>query len=410
MTAAERKQQLRVLMNSFNKDHTKGKGHKVIAFADEVANPFFLRRPCGITQLDIDTGGGLPAGGVSVLSGPDNAGKTFLLNKYMAMHQRLYGSASCIALAVVESNPDYFFMRKCGIQVAVPDVMIEERAHERKLRGLPPFTKEQMKLFKQQVGDFVIIREETSEALFDAILAAVRQNIFGILGLDSISMIQASAEAAIDTFENRPQQALDAGLITRFYKKYFPLTLGLDERQNETTLIFTSQVRSNRKKSEVASWNPRMAGFMKDYEAGGAYAGRHGKLIDVLLGTGAREKAAQEVDGKKVRVAVGKTITWEIKKGKAGTHDGITGEVDFHYDTLTNDLSTLLVAGIRLGVIVEKGGLLTVHNAETGDVLKDLEGIPGSEEFAKRLTDNFDLELTVRREVLAASGLQCTYR
>jgi hypothetical protein len=285
--------------------------------------------------------------------------------------------------------------------------MIEERAAVRKERGLLPFTKDQLKEFKTQIGDFVIIREATSEALFDAILGAVEKNIFGIIGLDSISMIQASAEAQTQTFEKMPQQAADASLITRFYKKYFPLTLGLDEHQNETTLIFTSQVRSNRKKSEIAGWNPRMAGFMKDYASGGAYAGRHGKLIEVLLGTGGKEKVEQEIDGKKVRVAVGKTITWEITKGKAGTHDGITGEVEFSYENLTDDLGTLLIAGIRQGVIIEKGGEILINNAETGEMLMKL----GSRDaFTGALAADFNVELTVRREVLAAAGIQCTYR
>jgi RecA/RadA recombinase len=408
MTAQERKQKLRALMNSFNTDFAKGKGHKVMAFADEVSNPYFLRRPCGIMQLDIDTGGGLPAGGVSVLSGPDNSGKTFLLNKYMAQHQRLYGASSCLGLATVEGNPDYFFMRKCGVQVAVPDEMIEERAKWRKIRDLPPFTKDELKAFKYQVGDFIVIREATGELLFDAILESVRRNIFGIIGLDSISMIQANAEAKTNGFEQMPQQAADAGLITRFYKKYFPLTLGLDDSQNETTLIFTSQVRSNRKKSETAAWNPQMARSMKDFEAGGAYAGRHGKLIEVAVWSGAKDKEEQTIDGKKVKIQQGKTIMWEIRKGKAGTHDGITGEVNFSYDDLTDDLRSIIVAGLRKGVMVEKNGLLTLNNADTGEPTA-LAGIPGPDDFCKRLQGDFQLELAARREVLAASGIQCTY-
>ena len=41
------------------------------------------------------------------------------------------------------------------------------------------------------------------------------------------------------------------------------------------------------------------------------------------------------------RVAVGKNICWEVTKGKAGTHDGITGEVEFNYG-LTDDLQGIV--------------------------------------------------------------------
>lgn len=409
MDNLEKDRALRAFMTRMNKEFAKGKGHKVIAFADEVGNPYFLRRPSGIMQLDIDTGGGLPAGGISILSGPDQAGKNFLLNKYIAMQQKLYGNSCKVAIAHVETPPDHFFMRKCGVRVAIPDAMVDERDWFNKERGLPSFTKEERKSFKEQVGKIVIIREETSELLFKAILEAVRSNVFSIIGLDSISAIQSNAEAGIDGFEQMPQQAADAGLITRFYKKYAPLTLGLKDEQNESTLIFTSQVRSNRKKSEVASFNPHLARMMKEYDSGGSYANRHGKLIEISLWNGKRDRSKQTIDGKEVKIAEGKTICWELKKGKAGTHDGITGEVEFSYETLTEDLRTVLVAGIRHGVIVEKSGLITVLNATTREPTT-MANIPGPDEFCARLQADFVLELAVRREILVAAGKQCRYQ
>ncbi len=159
MTPAQRKQALRALMNKAN---TKAK-HTVMVFADEVQNPYFLRRPTGIVQLDIDLGGGCPAGGLTMISGPDNAGKTYVMFKAMAMHQRLYGENSYIGYAPTEMAPDYWFMRDCGMRVAIPEPMIMEREAKNIVLGLPPFTKEERAALREQTGEFVIFSGHTAE-------------------------------------------------------------------------------------------------------------------------------------------------------------------------------------------------------------------------------------------------------
>src|SRR5688572_9440121 len=82
---ADKRKKLREFAAAMNKDR------RVVAMADEAPNVYELRRPTGIIQLDKDIGGGFPAGGLSVVSGPDNAGKTWVILRTMAMHQRLYG-------------------------------------------------------------------------------------------------------------------------------------------------------------------------------------------------------------------------------------------------------------------------------------------------------------------------------
>lgn len=397
MSPVDKKRALQAFMNSANK---RAKGKKVIAYAEEVPNTFLLRRPSGIMQLDIDLGGGLPAGGLSYISGPDNAGKTLLLWKFFAMQQRLYGNACCLGYAPTEAAPDYFFARKCGVKVAIPDEMIEMKNQQRKELGLAPFTKEERKELKTQIGEFVIFRGATAETLFDNVLDGVERNIFNILAVDSVSAIIPSAEAKLESVGDFGQQGSQATLITKFMNKYCPMTTGLNG-MNETSVVFTAQVRANRKKSELPSY---MAKWEQEWATTGAFSGRHIKLIDLTVWSGSFDKEKDAKTDKKH--VVGKTLNWKLTKGKAGTHDGITGDVDIVYDHIADDLnlSTLLAPGIRYGAITEREGLITVAGIDK------LKGIAGPERLAEKLKEDPELEMDVRRRILAAAKVECIYR
>lgn len=394
MTLAERKRALQAFANQANK---KAKGRKVIAMAEEVPNTFLLRRPTGIMPLDVDLGGGFPAGGLSYISGPDNAGKTWLVWKLFAMQQRLYGNKCCLGYGPTESAPDYFFARRCGVKVAIPDEMIESRNQQRKELGLPLFTKEEIREFKTQVGEFVIFRGSTAEELLDNVLLGVEKKLFNIIAVDSISSVIPSNEAELESVGDYGQQGAQATLLTKFMKKYCPLTTGLDG-SNETSLIFTAQVRANRKKSELPSY---MAKWEQEWAVVGSWMGRHTKLIDLTIWSGSFDKEKDSKTDKKV--VTGKTLNWKLTKGKAGTHDGITGEVDIVYDRIGDDLATILGPGIRHGAIVEREGLITVSGIEK------LKSIAGPDRFIEKLKGDFELEMDVRRRVLAAARVECIY-
>lgn len=387
------------------------KGAPVIEAIENVPNTYFLRRPSGIMPLDIDTGGGLPAGGLCYISGPDNAGKTFLGYKYIAMNQRLLGERSAVALGLSEGPPDHWFMRKCGVRVAIPDKMIEERNAYRKERGEKPFTKEEIKELKSQTGHIEIIRHETGEKLLQTIVEAVESKAFDIVGLDSVSALLSENEARKDLDENSQAQAV-ANVLTRFFQHYLTQTTGF-HGMNETSVIFTAQARSNKKKSEAAA---HLAKYMKDWTTQGAWAARHGKLIDITVWSGAKEKIETKLDGglsgpdRTKREAVGKDICWEITKGKAGTHDGITGEIAFSYEHLTDDYRGIITSGMRAGCIKESNGLITVIRKSTGEAHEGMTDLQSPDHLVHLMKEDFEVELFVRREVLAAAGIQCAYR
>lgn len=397
------------------------KGASPLRDLDKSPNTYFLRRPSGIMQLDLDTGGGLPAGGLTYLSGPPGGGKSFTLYKYCAMNQRLYGAQSSIVLGGSEAMPDHFFMRQAGMHIAVPDRMIGEREQFRKELGLPSFTKQELADLRQKtVGSVKFATGLHGEELLDTLIDCFESKAFDILGLDSVSALLPEADMAKGMDESQ-KRAATAGLLTKFFQHYLNGTTG-HKGLNNTTVIFIAQVRANAKRSEVQA---HIAKYMKEWASEGAWAARHGKLIDIVFWSGSKEKEDQARDAvsldaagedaekrarrEKKKVQTGKVINYEITKGKAGIHEGICGEIDFHFDHQVNDLRTVLIEGLRAGVVAEREGQLTFLRRSVGEAFPGLENMPGTDAALERLGADWELELAVRREILYARGLSCLY-
>lgn len=398
--AKDRRAALRALIAKQNEDA----GHKVLAFASDVPNTFSVRRPSGIMQLDMDTGGGLPAGCMSELSGPNGAGKTFLAMHYCRMHQRIYGEQSFIAYACVEGSFDFRRALNMGLKIAVPDETIDEWNQARTIRGLPAFTKEEHLALKEQIGEFIIIRGNTGEQIMQAVLDSVRSNLFGIIVVDSMSVLLPDADADKDLDENN-KKASRASLVTDFVNKYLPTTNGLDGL-NYTTLICLNQVRSNQERANAAS---HLQKYIKQWSSTGAYAEKHAKHIDVTVSTG--QKIKKTIKGEEH--VIGKVTHYEITKGKTGTHENINGEFPFYYETWNRSgidhLETVILQGMHLGVIVERNGKISVIQPDTGNPTQIVD-IPGVASFKRMMEIDFEFELAVRRELMAAKGIMCLYR
>jgi hypothetical protein len=329
--------------------------------------------------------------------------------KAMALHQRLYGERSFIGYAPTEMAPDYWFMRDCGMKVAIPEPMIMEREAKNAILGIPPFTKEERAALREQTGEFIIFSGHTAEDLFDTILAASTDNIFGIIGIDSFTMAAPEALMKLDTFHDNPQMAAAAGLTTKFLTKFSQHMLGVDGRNN-TTVIGTQQVRSNPALKTAA---PHIAKYLPAYAPAGGYATKHGKMIDILLmpGDKFRAKGKKDENGKEERGEIlGKSIKWRLIKGKAGTHDNIENEVEFSYeDNGVDEFSHILVTGMALNAIVEEEGKFSLIKHASGERHEEFTKLP-RKAFFEKMELSVDHELQVRYEVLAHAGVQCAYR
>lgn len=394
---------------AMNKD-----GRKRVVMANDAPNVYELRRPTGILRLDADIGGGFPAGGLSIIAGPDNVGKSWLVLRTMAMHQRLYGQMSNLAYSQVEGAFDFKRALQIGLVISVPDEILSAWSQENVQIGLPPLSNEQILWCKRQIGGFEILRGTTGEETMHVVNEAVKFNRFSIIGVDSFSILLPEADEDKDVGA-QAKRAGNATLMTDFFKKYTPNTTGINEA-NPTTVIGIMQVRANPDKAS----NP----YAKAWSVSGAYATRHGKLIDVQIWDG--QKLRRNVRGQ--TVIYGKTLHWNIEKGKVGCHDNVTGETEFLYGDPENPVSYaghddtwhLINLGVARGVFVEERGIIQVYNPITRQPV-DMQpwfatpqlwqaSFLNYNTLYQTLSNYFELELNLRFYILAALGVKCLYR
>lgn len=395
----QKRQLLNAIANQFNSEN-----HYCVVRACDAPNPYGVRRPTGIMDLDIDLGGGWPAGGLCFVSGPDNAGKSWLLYLTMAMQQKIYGNSCTMAFAPTEGAFAFDTAIKCGMQVEVPDEMIRTWNQWKVQRHLPEYTPEEIAYFKRQVGELYLVRGSSGEEILSVIHKFAETKACSLICVDSIQGLKPLANADKEMDEN-DKMAAHATMMGKFFDRYIPITTGLNG-VNYTTLLMTQQVRHNMKKAEAPS---HIAKYLPDFAISGARSTRHYKLVDLIVSNGANIKKDVAGQGK---VTTGKVVKWETEKGKAGTHDNLTGEISYYYDIPSGvDLAqTVIDTGLRLGVIQKQANKVVILQADTGHILQDLT-MPTMKALKMAIESDFDYEIAIRTEILTAAGKdRCVFR
>ncbi len=334
---------------------------------------------------------------------------TDLLYRYMAQQQRYYEADCWNVLACVEHPVDHLRLRKVGINIAMPQSLITAKQVERKRLGLEPFTAEQVKELRTGTGEFTLIHGETMEDTLEIILHVLevgrkQGRVPNIVGVDSVSAL-APKDTLDKDFDEELRRGVHAKLLTTFFNKYFPLVTGLAEEPIDTTLIMTQQVRANAAKAAAPTY---MAKWMPDYAIGGAWAAKHGKLMDIMLTGSTKIREKKTTDGKESKEVVGKMMHWEIAKGKAGTHEGVHGEVEFNFKAPTNiDYArTVMVAGIKYGVLSERDSHLTwLRDGKKQETVNKMHYAT----FLAKLQGDRELDYLIRQDILRVNGIECTY-
>lgn len=394
---------VQLAINKINRDAK----HTVVARADQVPYLYHLRRPSGIMQLDLDTGGGLPAGSVCCLSGPDGVGKSDFLYRYLAWQQRIFGEECCLALAHVEHQFDHFRLRRLGVKIPIPMDHIHQEQQDRKHRGVPLLTKPEIADLQTGVGRFFLIPPADMESMLGTVLDLLASGGFHMIGIDSVSAMIPKDMDNKD-LDDEAKRGAHAMCMKRFYLKYY--NIGGIDNPIWTSLVMTQQVAANDAKSTAPAY---ISKWMPDFAVKGGFAAKHGKVIDILLTNGPPIKEIDEdkaVEGKenKNKKVTGKSVRWELIKGKAGTHEGKKGEVDFDFDAPNsiNYAQTVFAAGTKLGILEFREGLVTwLHN---GQPHHEVKRIP-YQLFIDALNKHPQLDFDIRRDILAAAGIDCRY-
>jgi RecA/RadA recombinase len=335
------------------------KGRAQLKQASKYILPFATKRlGTGLLTLDVALKGGFPAGGVSQIVGPKNAGKTYLVWQVIRQLQFSKGQAFKVLLAMTEMRADRTQARSAGVEISLGDEDIEALNRARVEQGVAPFTKEEKVLLRREIGTIHEAHAESAEDLFDVILYAVENNVYDLIVIDSFGSIMSKVEADAESL-NEKSYAGASKPITEFLRK-LSSKLTMDDQDGNTRdvcIIGINQVRD------------AIGDQHQEYRSTGGRALEHAKFVDLFVSSGkmlSYEGPVYTPDGtKKKFIQTGKEVNWHIQKGKAGIHEGARGSYFFDFATgSANYYLDTLVAGVRYGVVETAGAWIGIPNPE----------------------------------------------
>lgn len=379
----------------------------ILKRAAEASNAFVLRRPSFICSLDLALRGGFPAGGIAQIAAPAGVGKNALANQVISGCQRVYGEEACVAWIWTEIKYDKQHARINGVIVPSSPFEIELENLARKRTNRSKLNKAQVESRTIELGEFTIADEGSSAVKLQAAAELVRENRCQVIVIDSLAATVSDQRDKTD-LDDEPQQSAEARLLTSFQQKLWvafgnPYEGGL----NMTTVLAINQVRAKRN---------RRSTFEREWQSAGAYALRHGKLVDIILNKGSRIYATKT--GKETRKyskeyeQLGKDIVWQIDKGKAGCHEGLSGEVAYYFNTGFNIYRDLIITAMANDMIVikERKDKPTMHffYTENGEEIGKGEG--GVEVLAERALQDKDFFDHVYKTVMLANDVEYLHK
>ena len=387
------RQDIEDLMSQINAGYAKDVGSPIIQTADRITNPFILRRPTGITSLDVAIGGGWPAGTLCQVSAPEGVGKNALCNQTIGTVQSIYGKDSCIAWICTEMTLDKMFAHMFGVVVPMSKFEIDMVNAARADKGLKPLSKEEVQFRTRKLGEFVIVDRGSSAQRLEVALRLIESNKFQLIIIDSLASLLTEMQDETE-LQDEPQQSSEARLITRFCQKYWGRagrSHTEEERANWTTVLATYQVRGNRSTAK----------FKKAWAVGGAYALRHAKAIDLHMERGERYPADTSKPQR------GKKVKWKVAKGKAGCSEGGQGEVLYLRNEGYDIWDDLVSAARASGTLVSAGKYWDWIGESGEKVVRFTGGVNGV--ISELVKDN-DMFWRLYRDVVRREAVECVYK
>ena len=358
------------LAGGLSKVNTQLKGAAVVRPLSEVKQSFHIRRPTGLTSLDLAIAGGFPAGSLCQFFGKEGAGKNYMTDQVIRNVQENYKDEAAVAYCSFGYGYDKRFGLLNGVAVAMNDEEVEVYRAER-----GQLTDAQEARCRRRVGTFHEIClgvteqaiEKPAESMLEAVRSLILSGDYQVIIIDEAN-VALTREDVEKTLGEDPRQASLARLLTRFISKFYSdiKSIGPNGGPNETTLIAILEARAQ-------------LGFSPDPNAlsqTGGHSLKHAKAIDVHYRPGTPIYYAN--DKKKPRI--GKEITWKIDKAKLGSHEGATGTFRFIWGQGADFAGDLLGAAVDTGVLQLNGAWYSYGDTRLGcgaanaaEALKDPE-------------------------------------
>lgn len=351
--------------------------------AGEYTMPWKMKRlPTGVLDLDIALGGGLPAGGMTFLTGKQGVGKNWMVNQIIRLHQERHGHKTSVAVVSTEMVYDKEYARLCGVKVSMSDLEIAELREQYEAHD-EPWPAEYEAELREQVGEFVTVPPSLAEESLQIAIDLIASREFDIVVIDSFGSLLTEHDDESELAEaNRVGGA--ALLNTKFARK-LNAALGPDESGNPnlTCVIGINQVRDNTDRAN--KYSP------KTIEAGG-WALKHARWVTIEFSPQAKVR-----DGD---LTIGKTVRWEITKQKAGGHEGASGSYDYLFKyTGINRVQHSIAVAADYNVVTRKGAWYSYNGDQIG------QGLEGA---AKFIVEN-NLLQTIEDATLKAANIRCSY-
>jgi hypothetical protein len=212
---------------------------------------------------------------------------------------------------------------------------------------------------RHQIGWFEEMMADTVETLYEIVLDNIEANLYDIIGFDSWGSVLTQVAQDAGMGDRLPGGA--ALVNTMFINKLSGvLSVPRDGRMNYTSLVGINQYRQ-----KIGGRNMR-GGDLSNMNIQGGHAMKHMKLVSIYL---EGSHVWKDVGGRKQRT--GRKVRWTIIKGKAGCHDGATGEFEIVYGKGLDVIGANLMAALKRGIVTQRGPWMYLIDPRDGtEVLK----------------------------------------
>lgn len=298
-------------------------------------------RSSGSLLLDIAMGGGSGQGRLTVIKGPERAGKTTILNMMIAEAQQREPDRECAIIDLEHSyNPEW--AEKLGVN----------------LDGL-----------------FFTQPDTYAERVFDLIEHLLETGKFSVIGLDSVAALITKEEMEQEDWDKESRVGGVSKLLSKAMRKL--VSTGLLTKSG-TSLVFINQIRD-----KIGGFSPY--GTPTEMTGGRALRFYATHILDVAIGDMYSKGNGDS------KVTLGQQIKVKVTKNKiAPPHK--SAKIDVYYELGLDRFNELIEVAKLLNVFVGTSWI-TLVDPSTGEKITDSEGkeikFQGKEKAKEALIEDY---------------------